>query len=222
MRPRVFPAEDLLDAGGDFFQINSPASMRPRVFPAEDPSRFRAVPSRFKSFNEAAGIPRGRPSRSIPTNDRSSCFNEAAGIPRGRPSSRHSLPPRRLAASMRPRVFPAEDRTQRRRSVRPARRASMRPRVFPAEDQTAHDARERQQGASMRPRVFPAEDRVIDFGAAAGAPASMRPRVFPAEDRASGRAPVRGARLASMRPRVFPAEDPGGHWMRVTEAEALQ
>ena len=58
MRPRVFPAEDhcRLDVPGD----GADASMRPRVFPAEDTpatSRSRCVTI---SFNEAAGIPRGR------------------------------------------------------------------------------------------------------------------------------------------------------------------
>ena len=36
--------------------------------------------------------------------------------------------------------------------------ASMRPRVFPAEDVHRLDWKEIRQGASMRPRVFPAED----------------------------------------------------------------
>ena len=58
MRPRVFPAED-------FHAVQhgprpGAASMRPRVFPAEDTRAGRApLPMRF-SFNEAAGIPRGR------------------------------------------------------------------------------------------------------------------------------------------------------------------
>ena len=38
-----------------------------------------------------------------------------------------------MPASMRPRVFPAEDK-RRLRDLRHTRRASMRPRVFPAED----------------------------------------------------------------------------------------
>ena len=68
----------------------------------------RAVACR--GFNEAAGIPRGRRSRFVtPTNRRLIGFNEAAGIPRGR----RPLPSYCLAgempASMRPRVFPAED-----------------------------------------------------------------------------------------------------------------
>ena len=86
-----------------------------------------------RCFNEAAGIPRGRrPER--PTNGYCSCcFNEAAGIPRGRREWNLNHKVIQLLASMRPRVFPAEDLPP------PQRRpellvASMRPRVFPAED----------------------------------------------------------------------------------------
>ena len=43
--------------------------------------------------------------------------------------------------------------------------ASMRPRVFPAEDPEQGDQAPALAGASMRPRVFPAED-VIDTGEA--------------------------------------------------------
>ena len=60
-------------------------------------------------FNEAAGIPRGRPCRCSGRASRSARFNEAAGIPRGRQQLGFdpvSVPP---VASMRPRVFPAED-----------------------------------------------------------------------------------------------------------------
>ena len=110
------------------------ASMRPRVFPAEDnpPTRPRRPPA--QGFNEAAGIPRGRRRQGRPASEARRCrFNEAAGIPRGRPrlargrhagrprfneaagipSGRHpgiaicGIPPN--DASMRPRVFPAED-----------------------------------------------------------------------------------------------------------------
>ena len=82
MRPRVFPAED----GGRLGKHAAPevASMRPRVFPAEDST----APVRRS---------RGR-----------SSFNEAAGIPRGRRQERCALDDR-AHASMRPRVFPAED-----------------------------------------------------------------------------------------------------------------
>ena len=110
------------------------------------------------------------------------CFNEAAGIPRGRPV--RSTPCCTVSnwASMRPRVFPAEDspvsglrhsaswcfneaagiprgrhpEAPRRRP--PGRRASMRPRVFPAEDGEGIDEGVGGLVASMRPRVFPAED----------------------------------------------------------------
>ena len=59
--------------------------MRPRVFPAEDHEVGRHVAAPVQSFNEAAGIPRGRP---FPT-----AILGTAG----------------QSASMRPRVFPAED-----------------------------------------------------------------------------------------------------------------
>ena len=86
------------------------------------------------------------------------------------------------------------------------RHASMRPRVFPAEDKYFVYCIPFIIIASMRPRVFPAEDRSSPvrrrwcrcFNEAAGIPrgrhqdgeqaaepdypASMRPRVFPAED----------------------------------------
>ena len=106
--------------------------MRPRVFPAEDDEDDPyGIPADW-SFNEAAGIPRGRPWRACSTWTPGACFNEAAGIPRGRPTVRGTLDPRDRA-SMRPRVFPAEDRRNTGRAT--ARDfASMRPRVFPAED----------------------------------------------------------------------------------------
>ena len=63
----------------------------------------------FFRFNEAAGIPRGRPEPADRQPRHIHSFNEAAGIPRGRPD-RQSLPVQTLVlASMRPRVFPAED-----------------------------------------------------------------------------------------------------------------
>ena len=134
------------------------------------------------------------------------CFNEAAGIPRGRPGCSQNAPIARKLASMRPRVFPAEDlrcpwteigttncfneaagiprgRRRRLRLLAPARAASMRPRVFPAEDFTAASLFSLHPNASMRPRVFPAEDaEAAAAEAAESLPASMRPRVFPAED----------------------------------------
>ena len=59
-------------------------------------------------FNEAAGIPRGRLVSVAPARSGSWRFNEAAGIPRGRPPL-PSGPYVQITASMRPRVFPAED-----------------------------------------------------------------------------------------------------------------
>ena len=82
MRPRVFPAEDPL-----FPSNHAPTlapSMRPRVFPAEDSPRRRAARGMQTTFNEAAGIPRGRPEQ-------------------------QTLLRVRERPSMRPRVFPAED-----------------------------------------------------------------------------------------------------------------
>ena len=59
MRPRVFPAEDVRHHLRLLHQRQ--ASMRPRVFPAEDVAAGRALHVADSSFNEAAGIPRGRP-----------------------------------------------------------------------------------------------------------------------------------------------------------------
>ena len=230
MRPRVFPAEDLPQNGSiiGVTRFNEAAgiprgrqnagrgraarllaSMRPRVFPAEDGSMARHTDFDRARFNEAAGIPRGRPSRSRrKVAGFELGFNEAAGIPRGR-----------------------HERAMRAQMADP--RASMRPRVFPAEDPAAV-LNVQDDVASMRPRVFPAEDKRrrltwpgrTCFNEAAGIPrgrldqerrrswpagrrASMRPRVFPAEDGSVG--VVAGGRRApadaSMRPRVFPAED---------------
>ena len=114
-----------------------PASMRPRVFPAED-RRTRWDTTSAGGFNEAAGIPRGR--RGGASNKRSPgrpSFNEAAGIPRGRPEPEGPAEPEAPPASMRPRVFPAEDERLP-LSLDHYFTASMRPRVFPAED--AHGA----------------------------------------------------------------------------------
>ena len=61
-------------------------------------------------------------------------FNEAAGIPRGRLGGRRQSAPWHPGASMRPRVFPAEDALRRAAPMRDGMPASMRPRVFPAED----------------------------------------------------------------------------------------
>ena len=85
--------------------------MRPRVFPAEDVRALQDSHQHDLSFNEAAGIPRGR---------------RAVRLQEGRAAN----------ASMRPRVFPAEDDGRlERHDVQ--HRASMRPRVFPAEDPPA-------------------------------------------------------------------------------------
>ena len=108
MRPRVFPAED--GSGSAGVAALALASMRPRVFPAEDLGPGRPGQLRLPGFNEAAGIPRGRRATAEAIRRESrACFNEAAGIPRGRrlrPAGQRRVRP---PASMRPRVFPAED-----------------------------------------------------------------------------------------------------------------
>ena len=71
-------------------------------------------------------------------------------------------------------------------SMRPRLRASMRLRVFPAEDYRAGGRRGGPHHASMRPRVFPAEDSTLTKKLKAVREASMRPRVFPAEDAHDG------------------------------------
>ena len=85
--------------------------------------------------------------------------------------------------------------------------ASMRPRVFPAEDRDVGRVPATRELASMRPRVFPAEDPAeqpfgrpppLRFNEAAGIP---RGRLMP-NHRSIG-----VGLAASMRPRVFPAED---------------
>ena len=111
--------------------------MRPRVFPAEDMVSKDTVDVMLGSFNEAAGIPRGRPLT-------------------------ERLKMNRDDASMRPRVFPAEDVADR-LGVPAHQLASMRPRVFPAEDVALHQVTQESASASMRPRVFPAEDDLIEF-----------------------------------------------------------
>ena len=158
------------------------ASMRPRVFPAEDDQR-RSEPGRHMlGFNEAAGIPRGRRVRregaaaplggfneaagiprgrhAVPDRGRlpQHRFNEAAGIPRGRRHACIGRQPQIPLASMRPRVFPAED-TRRPGGGLPASGASMRPRVPPGKaGYPLCFRRQPADSASMRPRVFPAED----------------------------------------------------------------
>ena len=51
--------------------------------------------------------------------------------------------------------------------------ASMRPRVFPAEDGEADGPRHDPVGASMRPRVFPAEDATFDVPTGSMLPAGF-------------------------------------------------
>ena len=142
--------------------------MRPRVFPAEDATPALGLGMRHHRFNEAAGIPRGRPPRPARTPKPTSSFNEAAGIPRGRRTPAPAISPAsagfneaagiprgrlvlrdeqvdRVLASMRPRVFPAEDLLVRGAATASPRPASMRPRVFPAEDK----ARGRKQPNSV-------------------------------------------------------------------------
>ena len=82
--------------------------MRPRVFPAEDSVAVLTPSGDTSSFNEAAGIPRGRHVLRPSWRSADPRFNEAAGIPRGRPT-RLRAGPIASSASMRPRVFPAED-----------------------------------------------------------------------------------------------------------------
>ena len=85
-------------------------------------------------FNEAAGIPRGRLNPGTTNAPSGTGFNEAAGIPRGRPEQPEQVGLVVVPASMRPRVFPAEDLTEFGYNRPSTERASMRPRVFPAED----------------------------------------------------------------------------------------
>ena len=61
------------------------------------------------SFNEAAGIPRGRRAANVNEIVSARGFNEAAGIPRGRHQPAGPCNASNCKASMRPRVFPAED-----------------------------------------------------------------------------------------------------------------
>ena len=87
MRPRVFPAEDARCAGvngsEDGTSFNEAAGIpRGRPWPIGSDSRSR------RRFNEAAGIPRGRRRCLADCQLRKDGFNEAAGIPRGR----HSRP----------------------------------------------------------------------------------------------------------------------------------
>ena len=206
--------------------------MRPRVFPAEDTVSKGRRDRCTVRFNEAAGIPRGRHTQHYSTTKQHTRFNEAAGIPRGRlgpgaPSHRPTS-----NASMRPRVFPAEDDVSGTVHVRRAHsfnEAAGIPRGRRAGSRKRSAARR----ASMRPRVFPAEDTddvarvtcpACSFNEAAGIPRGRqstpgrtvpRPRVEGFNEAAGiprGRRLIIAARRpaaadASMRPRVFPAED---------------
>ena len=108
-------------------------------------------------FNEAAGIPRGRRSLLWRSRTTTGCFNEAAGIPRGRRGDGGTL------AIVRYRFNEAAGIPRGRHGTLDTDKgalliASMRPRVFPAEDGGRAAGAHRRRLASMRPRVFPAED----------------------------------------------------------------
>ena len=132
MRPRVFPAEDPRCCTRD--QRRRPSFNEAAGIPRGRLNGLDMVCLSRTSFNEAAGIPRGRPRAGGPASTCSGGFNEAAGIPRGRPRVavhagidhyvsfneaagiprgrlRRGMerPTARTSASMRPRVFPAED-----------------------------------------------------------------------------------------------------------------
>ena len=106
--------------------------MRPRVFPAEDIIARASTLQNNTGFNEAAGIPRGRrPERHHRHADRLASMRPRVFPAEDLDLYRVALCER--SASMRPRVFPAED-TGRHRPADYEIVASMRPRVFPAED----------------------------------------------------------------------------------------
>ena len=208
------------------------ASMRPRVFPAEDDGAFQRPARGRTGFNEAAGIPRGRRHQRWAALTRSFCFNEAAGIPRGRPGGVVRLANGTHPCFNEAAGIPRGRRTASISRIALASGASMRPRVFPAEDRAITPADVSPGCASMRPRVFPAEDPALaqclveyfaGFNEAAGIPRGRRrigrrgryrvrrfneaagiPR---GRHRARPGASTAAARGASMRPRVFPAED---------------
>ena len=81
------------------------------------------------------------------------------GIPRGRHAPSRHTGMQCVLASMRPRVFPAEDDDGNMSLYAHIPRASMRPRVFPAEDVSSSFPLLSVSVASMRPRVFPAGRR---------------------------------------------------------------
>ena len=172
--------------------------MRPRVFPAEDARR-----------------------RYTHASVRSASFNEAAGIPRGRHRLRGRCP-HRDAASMRPRVFPAEDSPRRPRRNSERHSSFNEAAGIPRGRRGWNDARNSYvDNASMRPRVFPAEDSVVHgpsesttarFNEAAGIP----------RGRLRGVPPLVHDIRASMRPRVFPAEDGPGQELAPVQDLVLQ
>ena len=157
--------------------------------PRGRPPGCAGMPSTTPGFNEAAGIPRGRPTPPLRDRRSSRCFNEAAGIPRGRPRRRGASWSRRPVASMRPRVFPAEDGISGDCDVS---RCYFFGKTTPAGFNEAAGI----------PRGRPVDRRAVQVLI----PASVSPRVFPAEDEPGPDADA-DLPLASMRPRVFPAED---------------
>ena len=206
------------------------ASMRPRVFPAEDQPNTAARGCPRRSFNEAAGIPRGRPGSRLWSSRIARGFNEAAGIPRGRPQWVSEGRVRYAAASMRPRVFPAEDAggvngmsgeldgfneaagIPRGRRPRPLAEVAHDLRFneaagIPRGRRDVVEQAEAGEVASMRPRVFPAEDKNLSPTRQDHQPRFNEAAGIPRGRRGGPRSSGRRWRMASMRPRVFPAED---------------
>ena len=107
MRPRVFPAEDLLSLLTR--RLSPPSFNEAAGIPRGRRARVEKVVLSESCFNEAAGIPRGRHRARGAIRGQRHRFNEAAGIPRGRLSSHAHGAIADMVASMRPRVFPAED-----------------------------------------------------------------------------------------------------------------
>ena len=155
--------------------------MRPRVFPAEDFQLDWNSASICSSFNEAAGIPRGRLSTRLRCRWCAVCFNEAAGIPRGRPSRRR----RRRGGATR---FNEAAGIPRGRLTSPPPPGDRRPRFNEAAGIPrgrrpcgARSARSSAPGFNEAAGI-PRGRRDKGAGVVADFDASMRPRVFPAED----------------------------------------
>ena len=91
MRPRVFPAEDYLST--PYASRILAASMRPRVFPAEDCLLHRVPRQSKRASMRPRVFPAEDPPRPVAGSGRRQCFNEAAGIPRGRRRPRAGKPP---------------------------------------------------------------------------------------------------------------------------------